>query len=546
MKNSHSRLLLIVILLLAALLRIYRLGSYDLWFDEVLCIFQRIDLKNILNGRILDSNPPLYFLILHFLTPLRASEFVLRLPSAIFGVGTVFVLYEFSKEVFNENVALTSSFLLSISPFHIYYSQEVKMYSLFILLSFLSICFLILSIKEGRENKNLYWVGFVISTALSLYTHYYAMLLVFVEILSFMIFLISQSFKNDLAKAPNPPLGGAKRRSNLNITNGIRDYHAIRARNDREKNSLFQKTIMKEVIKKWAISNILILLLFSPWIPIMLREHFFKTSGFVITWIPKPTIKTFFYTFKNFSVGFSSPRWNYLLAAILFGLLFILGLIELYTRKDSFLLIAFVLVLPPLTLFLFSQYRPIYLDRYISFIVPLFYLIISLGVSKFKSNLIAIILLMMTILSGIGYINLYGNLPYLHQAPGEHERIPIKPAVKYIEDNFKEGDIIGHSCRSTLLSFEYYSGREQHFVALNNFEKYPQSSVWNHSSLIPELVPDSIKGAKRIWLVLSWWDVLPYIDPISKELKDWMDKNCRQVSYKRFKGIDLYLYENLS
>src|SRR3989304_8882110 len=175
MKNNRTFFFLPAIILLALFLRIYRLGFYDLWFDEVLCAFQRFDLKNILNGRILDSNPPLYFLILHFFTPQKASEFILRLPSALFGTVTVFVLYGFAKRFFDEKTALISSLLLAISPFHIYYSQEVKMYSLFILLSFLSISFLILSITE---NKNLWWAGFVTATALTLYTHYYAMLLV--------------------------------------------------------------------------------------------------------------------------------------------------------------------------------------------------------------------------------------------------------------------------------------------------------------------------------------------------------------------------------
>ena len=262
MKNNRTFFFLPAIIVLAFLLRIYRLGLYDLWFDEVLCAFQRFDLKNILNGRILDSNPPLYFLILHFFTPQKTSEFILRLPSALFGTVTVFVLYGFAKRFFDEKTALISGLLLAISPFHIYYSQEVKMYSLFILLSFLSVIFLILSI---REDKYFFWAGFIISSTLNLYTHYYAILVTSVEIIIFIIAIV-----------------GSGRSPDLPFT--------------------------KKMIKKWIASNVLILLLFSPWIPVMLKEHFFKTAGFVTTWIPSPTIKTLFYTFKNFTVGFSSPR----------------------------------------------------------------------------------------------------------------------------------------------------------------------------------------------------------------------------------------------
>ena len=497
MKNNSSRLLLPAILVLAAFLRIYRLGSYDLWFDEVLCVFQKADLNNIINGKILDSNPPLYFLILHFFTPFKTSEFTLRIPSAIFGVLTVFAIYKFSKRFFNEKAALISSFLLAISPFHIYYSQEVKMYSMFILFSLLSLYFLTLAITETKESKNLWWAGFVITNALSLYTHYYGIMLILVETMIFLFYLI------------------------FNV-------------------------LAKEITNKWLISNVIIFVIFLPWVPIMLREHLSKTSGFVTTWIPKPGLETFFYTFKNFSVGFSSPRWNYLLASLVFGLCFILGLIELYKRKEFFLIITSYFFIPPVILFLLSQYRPVYLDRYISFIIPIFCVILASGISRFKIFPISIFLILISAFSYFGYINLYETIPYLHQAPGEHVRIPIKSAVQFIEENLEQGDIIGHSCRSTLLSFEYYSRRKQDFLAVEDFEKYPQSSAWNHSSLLPELVPDSVMGAKRIWLVLSWWDPLPSLDPISQELKDWMDTHYKQVSYSKFQGIDLYLYEKLT
>ena len=139
-------------------------------------------------------------------------------------------------------------------------------------------------------------------------------------------------------------------------------------------------------------------------------------------------------------MGFSSPRWNYIAAVIIFGLIFVFGLIELYKKKELFVLITCFLFLPPLTLWLFSQYRPIYLDRYLSFIVPLFCMVISLGVSKFNRQRVIIILLVATALSGFGYMNLYKKIPFINQAPGEHERIPIKPVVKYIEERFQEGD----------------------------------------------------------------------------------------------------------
>ena len=495
MTGLSNRVKISIILLLGVVLRLYRLGRYDYWFDEILCIFQKNDISGIISGKVLDSNPPLYFLFLNFWGRLSDGEFWMRLPSVLFAFITILIVYYFTRKFIDERTALIASFLLAVSPFHIYYSQEVKMYSLLILLSFISVASLTLSLRE--ENKK-YFISYSIATAAALYTHYFAIYLLIVEIGVILILLIF-------------------------------------------------KDVRRNFKKLFCFSIAGIFLIYLPWVPVMLKEHFFNTSGFVGTWIPKPGIKTFFYTLKNFSVGFSSPRVNYIPASITYASLAFAGMIHLIKEKKTtgLFIVAFVFS-APLGLFLASLKSPVYLDRYISFVLPFFLIIVSAGMRRFRSTALVIVLVILSVFSFFGYRDMYEKIPYINQAPGEHERVSMRAPVEYIKSRWKEGDIAGHSCRSTQLSFEYYWGKdspEQKLIATENFEKYPQPSVWSHSSLLPQVVPDSVNGTGRIWLVLSWWDPMDELDYISIKLKKWMDMHFYLSEEKRFPGIFIYEYE---
>lgn len=495
MTGLSDRVKISVITLLGVGLRLYRLGRYDYWFDEVLCIFQKNDISGIISGKILDSNPPLYFLFLNFWGRLSDGEFWMRLPSVLFASMTIILVYYFTRKFIDERTALVASFLLAISPFHIYYSQEVKMYSLLILFSFISVASLALSLRN--EDKK-YFISYSIVTAAALYTHYFGIYLLIVEIgvISFLVIL---------------------------------------------------KYVRKTFIIRFCFSLAGIIIIYLPWVPVMLKEHFFNTSGFVSTWIPKPGIETFFYTIKNFSVGFSSPRINYLSASIVYASLAFSGIIHFIKEKKTagIFIVAFVLSVP-LGLFIVSLNNPVYLDRYISFVLPFFLIIVSAGMMRFRSDVLVIILVIFSVFSFFGYKDMYEKIPYINQAPGEHERVSMKEPVEYIKSRWREGDIAGHSCRSTQLSFEYYweeNSPEQKLLATENFEKYPQPTVWPHSSLLPQIVPDSVNGSGKIWLVISWWDPMDKPDYISMKLKEWMDGHFYLSEEKRFPGIFIYEYE---
>jgi 4-amino-4-deoxy-L-arabinose transferase-like glycosyltransferase len=91
-----------------------------------------------------------------FLNFLGAREpWVLRLPSAVFGIITVLGLYFLAKELFSKRVALLSSFLLATSFWHIMFSRIGFRAIMAPMLLILGVYFLLLSVRQAHEgNRN--------------------------------------------------------------------------------------------------------------------------------------------------------------------------------------------------------------------------------------------------------------------------------------------------------------------------------------------------------------------------------------------------------
>ena len=140
---KYRRILLALIILVAAFMRFYQLGQNppSLTWDEAawgynaysLGISARDEFGKFLPISYLESfgdfKPPLYaYLAIIPVKIFGLSEFATRFPSAFFGVFTVLITYFLSKRIFwksqnAEIYALLTSFLLAISPWHIMLSR---------------------------------------------------------------------------------------------------------------------------------------------------------------------------------------------------------------------------------------------------------------------------------------------------------------------------------------------------------------------------------------------------------------------------------------
>lgn len=135
----NSRWWIIIILALALGLRLINLNQ-SLWLDEAIewWAVTAFDLRQLLLGFMKgDFNPPLHYLVMWFWVRIFGdSEIALRMPSVIFGVGTVWFIYKIANLIrpglatqgraFPELAAM----MAAVNGLLIYYSQEARMYAM--------------------------------------------------------------------------------------------------------------------------------------------------------------------------------------------------------------------------------------------------------------------------------------------------------------------------------------------------------------------------------------------------------------------------------
>jgi len=123
-------LALVAILLTAFALRIWLLGDQNLWWDEGLAIWAvRQSPLEMTLWTAGDVHPPLFFWLLQFFVRLGGeSEFSARFLSLACGTCTVAALYALGRSLFNRSIALWGALLLAVARFHVWWSQEMRMY----------------------------------------------------------------------------------------------------------------------------------------------------------------------------------------------------------------------------------------------------------------------------------------------------------------------------------------------------------------------------------------------------------------------------------
>ncbi|MBN1399880.1 MAG: glycosyltransferase family 39 protein, partial [Anaerolineae bacterium] len=131
------------ILLLALAARLYRLGDANLWWDEALAIWAvRKGLFGVTLWTAGDVHPPLYFWSLWTWVQLFGeSEFAMRSLSAFLGVLTVAAVYVFARMIAGPRTGRLAALLTALARFHVWWSQEMRMYVLAGLLGTLSLYF---------------------------------------------------------------------------------------------------------------------------------------------------------------------------------------------------------------------------------------------------------------------------------------------------------------------------------------------------------------------------------------------------------------------
>ena len=203
MKNRLGRIIFFSIVLLAAFLRLYRLTSVppSISWDEAAVGYNAFTISHWGKdewGKIFplvfksfeDYKHPVHiYLTSVAVAVLGLNDFAVRLPSALFGVGNVILIYFLAQKIFrNKYLGLISSFILAISPYNLQFSRfnhELNFVIFFFMLG-------VLLFFEGIEGKKKLLPFSFLSFGICLYSYHSSKIVAFPLI----ILLVILYFKN--------------------------------------------------------------------------------------------------------------------------------------------------------------------------------------------------------------------------------------------------------------------------------------------------------------------------------------------------------------
>ena len=315
----------VCVILLAWAVRLTNLAEQSLWVDEGIT-FARATLPwglVISNLLAVGNQTPLYYALLRPWFGLTGiSEFALRFPSVWAATLTVPVVYIIGKDARDGLTGLTAAMLLALSPFHVWYAQEARMYAPGMLTSALVLCAFVRALRCRGWR---WWLLLALFSTVAYMVHYFTLTLVAVQ---FVVFLCH--------------LG--------------RLYPRLR---------------------RWVVAQALAVLPAVVWMTMaMIRRGTTRLGG---SWIPHPSLLAPLYTFCNFSLGYEQdPPPLVVVGWVLF--LVVSGLTFRYRGKGCWrpTLLAWIGV-PVLATFLLSLRRPYYMDRYLAVVLPGFEVWVAVG-----------------------------------------------------------------------------------------------------------------------------------------------------------------------
>ncbi len=503
----------VAVVLLGGTLRLLRLGHESFWLDEsyVSMAADRV-LKpwTLFSVDYINDAPLIHFVVgfwsrLIALVPgldpgTIAKDFAMRLPSAAFGTASVWGVYWFTLRLLRaRETALIAAFIFAISPFQLYYAQDLRPYALHVAICIVATVFLLRSLED---NRPIHWVVFVAACTLGIYNHFIMVFIVMAMNLYFVAF-------------PRPHL---------------------------------------KLLGRWIAANIAIIVLSIPGLAMMLSiSGVFESAS--EDWYPVPGVKLMLITFKNYFAGYSPQvAWYTPLFAFAAALAF-LGAWSL--RRDPKRLVFLVIMgAAPLAIAAFywrNANFPYYTHRLMIFsAVPVFALTAS-GIAYFPKRAlrgVAVAVLAGLMLPEMADYYAQRVHPVVSHTVGWLYKADTRGASAFVRDQLRDGDIIVHRIRYSQWPFRYYMGWESPNVigvptqeAIDAASKgYPNPKIWINCGVVPQLLDDVIAGKKRVWYVDSWWRAGEQ-DGVAQETIGILASRGKQVLVQPFDALTVYLFD---
>ena len=511
--------------LLAAFLRFYLIGNKTVWLDEAFSIWlARHPLWEMWGWLVrIDQHPPLYYTLLHGWIGLFGDlQGPVRGLSALCSTLAVPVFYMAVRRLIDQPTALIAAFILAISPFHIRFAQEARMYGL-LTLAVAGALYCVAVILQERDARRRVWWGLAICQAAVMLTHNTAAV--------YFPLALNLALWGSIFNAEAQRRKGGEE-SHLSETP---DRFADRDHEYFERSDAANLSGV-DFVKRWLTFQGVALLLWSPWAWPFVVQSAGVDRQF---WIWPPTAGMIWDTFRNFNFAFLPGNLPFQAGWMaLYGGLVLLGVWQL-RRSSALWLLGSLLVIPIAIALLVSLRRPIFFDRTLIWLTLPYYALIATGVRTACSVRRPLSLLIQTgllftilVLSGLSLNGYY----FWFEKEGWDK------AATYIAENARTGDLIVFNATWVQIPFDYYY---RHYGTDTELRGLPVD-LFDRGVLEPQMKPGDIPylhelvdSRQRLWLVYShdWYTDSTQIIP--REI----GRSLREVERKRFIGLQVIRYE---
>ncbi len=526
-----------VLTALAFLLRRYRLGAESFWFDEADIVrHAQQPLSTLVQGfTAAGENGPLYTLILHYWLALIAAfpqlgrvltimfgsgmEAPVRGLSAICGTAAIPLMYALGRRVGRVSLGFVAALLLTFNPFHIWHSQDAKMYTLLVLTSLAST---ILYIDALQRNTWKLWAGYVLATWIMLTTHSMSGLVLLAQ-------LVATPWLN------NP---GLHTRLNKSKTQQLKS----------KGNSRFP----------WVSWGWAMLLILAPIFPIVwLRVAAIATNTVDVGgWYASTSLPDiFFTTFVSFAVNRAPQPWEAIGAAAM-AVLAGIGCWKLVRdhgagirgrgqevdssaplAPDPQPLIPIVLwIVPVFAFWIITLMVPLFQSRYLIMALPPYLIMVAAGLLAL-GRIHPLIMVMVAGIVGVASFAALAGVNYSAEAQKEDWR----GAMVYVQDHLRLRDaiVVFPGYLVTAANVYYRPGGPGQVPTVPIEANIPTLKTQNFGSReLQNALREAISKRERVWLVTSP-EREQQEDP-QNLVQNWFQQNWLTFDTKRFNGVTVY------
>lgn len=471
---KSPRYWLIFVVIVGALLRLWKLGGDSLWYDEAASIYltQFVDSKGSILNSAHNTEAPLNSMMVAawlrvlglFALPATSQtlDFLIRLLPCLLSIAALPLLYLFVRRLSEDEwSALLATAILAVSPFYIYYAQELRVYSFLNFMSLIALLLFLRLLDHGRK-QDFFFLG--LTFLLLLYAHFISVWFIFT----------------------------------LNLYVLFRLYKQPR------------------LLLPWTLMMLTVIACAIPAILLALRMNDIVSSiGW--QWYPRPRLATTLITFKNFFAGYGFSPISYRpLLLLALGLSFTGCVFLIRKRPWQGFLLLLVLSLPMLLNLVVWRYREFsfYEHRLMMVSGSMAVAAVGIGLRALRFPLATA-----CAFSGILALMLPGIFDYyrhmLHPSEehrlGVFDKVDFRNAAKAIQEEYQPGDVIVHNGLFTIYSMKYYlpgahvhlaGGDEDRGLYLMSLgTAHNNEAMLDSHGLLPVDPDDALANVDRAWLV---------------------------------------------